>query len=82
MAEALSAAAKKDLKQWHLELQADRQNAKGKDDLIRLGGASCSVFSMYLSTQTSAISLLRTQLTINFRRKCREEEVGGPKGRD
>jgi hypothetical protein len=38
MAEVISAAAKKELKQWHLELQANRQNAKVKDDLIRLGG--------------------------------------------
>lgn len=42
MAEGTSAAAKKDLKQWQLELQVDRQNAKVKDDLIRFGG-DCSV---------------------------------------
>ena len=40
--EGTSAAARRDLKQWQLELHADSQNAKVIDDLIRLGGEPCA----------------------------------------
>jgi hypothetical protein len=76
MADA-SAAVKRDLRKWELDLQANRHAAKAKDDLIQNGGNIVVLSSRVRRPSLFAFQCIDFNLQVNSTRRSGRVERSG-----